>query len=87
MIDVVHTQEDFYLRHVFKTVALLGRPDLETILQHVNFGNVMGMSPWLGNVKLLSTAEMMGRMSSAWVISARILSRTRLGLSQMLVRN
>lgn len=43
-----------YYVGVFKTVALLGRPDLAARLQHVNFGKVMGMSSRLGNVQLLS---------------------------------
>ena len=54
MIYAVSTEQDFYFRRVFKTLALLGRPDLEARVQHVNFGRVMGMSSRLGNVKLLS---------------------------------
>lgn len=53
MIYVVSSEQDLYFRRVFKTLALLGRSDLEARLQHVNFGKVMGMSSRLGNVKLL----------------------------------
>jgi arginyl-tRNA synthetase len=54
MIYVVSSEQDGYFQRVFKTVELLGRPDLATKLKHVNFGKVMGMSSRLGNVELLS---------------------------------
>ena len=53
MIYVVSTEQDLYFRRVFRTVELMGRPDLAARLQHVNFGKVMGMSSRLGNVQLL----------------------------------
>ncbi|GAB1309959.1 hypothetical protein MFIFM68171_00169 [Madurella fahalii] len=53
MIYVVSTEQDQYFRRVFKTLELMGRVDLATRLQHVNFGKVEGMSSRLGNVKLL----------------------------------
>lgn len=54
MVYVVSTEQDQYFRRVFRTVELMGRPDLAARLQHVNFGKVMGMSSRLGNVQLLS---------------------------------
>ncbi|KAL2192754.1 arginyl-tRNA synthetase [Corynascus similis CBS 632.67] len=53
IIYVVSTEQDLYFRRVFRTVELMGRPDLAARLQHVNFGKVMGMSSRLGNVQLL----------------------------------
>lgn len=54
MIYVVSSEQDSYFQRVFKTVELMGRPDLAAKLKHVNFGKVMGMSSRLGNVQLLS---------------------------------
>jgi arginyl-tRNA synthetase len=54
MMYVVSTEQDLHFRRVFRTVELLGRPDLAARLKHVNFGKVMGMSSRLGNVQLLS---------------------------------
>lgn len=54
MIYVVSSEQDAYFRRVFKTVELLGMPDLAAKLKHVNFGKVMGMSSRMGNVQLLS---------------------------------
>ncbi|KAL2135301.1 hypothetical protein VTI74DRAFT_9069 [Chaetomium olivicolor] len=53
MIYVVSTEQDLYFRRVFRTLELMGRADLASRLQHVNFGKVMGMSSRLGNVQLL----------------------------------
>ncbi|KAK4096322.1 arginyl-tRNA synthetase [Parathielavia hyrcaniae] len=38
MIYVISTEQDLYFRRVFRTVELMGRPDLAARLQHVNFG-------------------------------------------------
>jgi arginyl-tRNA synthetase len=54
MIYVVSSEQDSYFQRVFKTVELMGRPDLAAKLKHVNFGKVMGMSSRLGTVQLLS---------------------------------
>ncbi|KAI9746817.1 MAG: tRNA-dihydrouridine synthase 3, partial [Chaenotheca gracillima] len=54
MIYVVSTEQDAYLRQVFKAVELMGDQDLAKKLQHVSFGRVEGMSTRLGNVRLLS---------------------------------
>lgn len=53
MICVVSTEQDLNFRRVFRTLELMGRPDLAVRLQHVNFGKVMGMSSRLGNAQLL----------------------------------
>ncbi|KAK4034212.1 hypothetical protein C8A01DRAFT_18938 [Parachaetomium inaequale] len=54
MIYVVSSEQDAYFQRVFKTVELMGYPDLAAKLKHVNFGKVMGMSSRLGKVELLS---------------------------------
>ncbi|KAF7554505.1 hypothetical protein G7Z17_g2867 [Cylindrodendrum hubeiense] len=54
MIYVVSTEQDLYFKRLFKTLELIGRADLASCLQHVNFGRVLGMSSRLGNAKLLS---------------------------------
>jgi arginyl-tRNA synthetase len=54
IIYVVSSEQDLYFQRVFKTVELLGYPDLAAKLKHVNFGKVMGMSSRLGKVELLS---------------------------------
>ncbi|KXX82919.1 Arginine--tRNA ligase, cytoplasmic [Madurella mycetomatis] len=54
MIYVVSSEQDLYFQRVFKTVELLGYPDLAAKLKHVNFGKVLGMSSRLGKVELLS---------------------------------
>jgi arginyl-tRNA synthetase len=54
MIYVVSSEQDSYFQRVFKTVEMMGRPDLAAKLKHVNFGKVMGMSSRLGTVQLLS---------------------------------
>lgn len=53
IIYVVSSEQDAYFQRVFKTVELLGYPDLATKLKHVNFGKVLGMSSRLGKVELL----------------------------------
>ena len=54
MIYVVSSEQDVYLKRVFKTVELMGFVDLAKKLGHVNFGKVEGMSSRLGQVELLS---------------------------------
>ncbi|KAK4237997.1 hypothetical protein C8A03DRAFT_44193 [Achaetomium macrosporum] len=54
MIYVVSSEQDSYFQRVFKTVELMGYPDLAAKLKHVSFGKVMGMSSRLGKVELLS---------------------------------
>ncbi|KAH7304260.1 arginyl-tRNA synthetase [Stachybotrys elegans] len=53
MIYVVSCEQDLYFKRVFATLELMGRSDLVSRLQHINFGKVMGMSSRLGNVQLL----------------------------------
>jgi arginyl-tRNA synthetase len=54
MIYVVSSEQDLYFQRVFKTVELMGLPDLAAKLKHINFGKVLGMSSRLGKVQLLS---------------------------------
>ncbi|KFA75362.1 hypothetical protein S40288_02007 [Stachybotrys chartarum IBT 40288] len=54
MIYVVSSEQDMYFKRLFKTIEIMGRPDLAARLQHINFGKVLGMSSRLGNVRLLS---------------------------------
>ncbi|EGE84389.1 arginyl-tRNA synthetase [Blastomyces dermatitidis ATCC 18188] len=54
MIYVVSAEQDSYFQRVFKTIEIMGYPDIATKLVHVNFGKVQGMSSRLGTVKLLS---------------------------------
>ncbi|WEW61467.1 arginyl-tRNA synthetase [Emydomyces testavorans] len=53
MIYVVSSEQDLYFQRLFKTVELLGYPEVAAKLEHVNFGRVQGMSSRLGTVKLL----------------------------------
>ncbi|EEH11629.1 arginyl-tRNA synthetase [Histoplasma capsulatum G186AR] len=54
MIYVVSAEQDSYFQRVFKTVEIMGYPDIAAKLVHINFGKVQGMSSRLGTVKLLS---------------------------------
>lgn len=54
MIYVVSSEQDMYFKRLFKTIEIMGRPDLAARLQHINFGKVLGMSSRLGNVQLPS---------------------------------
>ncbi|OJD15622.1 arginine-tRNA ligase [Emergomyces pasteurianus Ep9510] len=54
MIYVVSAEQDSYFQRVFKTVEIMGYPDIAAKLVHMNFGKVQGMSSRLGTVKLLS---------------------------------
>ena len=54
MIYVVSSEQDVYFQRLFKIIELMGRPDLSSKVQHVNFGKVLGMSSRLGTVRLLS---------------------------------
>ncbi|EEH33060.2 arginyl-tRNA synthetase [Paracoccidioides lutzii Pb01] len=54
MIYVVAAEQDTYFQRVFKTVEILGYPEIASKLVHINFGKVQGMTSQLGAVKLLS---------------------------------
>ncbi|KAL8800155.1 MAG: hypothetical protein Q9200_007335 [Gallowayella weberi] len=54
LVYVVSSEQDVYFQRLFKIIELMGRPDLSSKLQHVNFGKVLGMSSRLGTVRLLS---------------------------------
>ena len=54
MIYFVSAEQDNYFQRLFKAIELMGFPELSSRLQHVNFGNVLGMSSRMGNVRLLS---------------------------------
>ncbi|KAM5458209.1 putative arginine--tRNA ligase [Microsporum audouinii] len=53
MIYVVSTEQDLYFQRLFKTIELMGHPEVSSKLEHINFGKVQGMSSRLGTVKLL----------------------------------
>lgn len=52
-IYVVSSEQDAYFQRLFKIVELMGRQDLASKVQHVNFGLVSGMSSRSGNAELL----------------------------------
>lgn len=54
MVYVVSSEQNLYFQRVFKTLELMGRPDLAGRLRHVNFGNILNMSSRSGNIQLLS---------------------------------
>jgi arginyl-tRNA synthetase len=54
MIYVVSAEQDLYFQRLFKTVELMGYPDIASKLLHISFGKVQGMSSRLGTVRLLS---------------------------------
>ena len=54
MIHVVSMEQDIYFQRLYKTVEIMGYPDLAKKCLHVNFGKVLGMSTRLGNVRLLT---------------------------------
>ncbi|KAF7553956.1 hypothetical protein G7046_g6950 [Stylonectria norvegica] len=53
MIYVVASAQDLHLKQLFKTIELMGRDDISSRCQHVNFGMVLGMSTRRGTVKFL----------------------------------
>ena len=53
MIYVVAMQQDLHLQQLFKIVELMGRDDIASRCQHINFGMVQGMSTRKGTVKFL----------------------------------
>ncbi|GAD96179.1 arginyl-tRNA synthetase [Paecilomyces variotii No. 5] len=53
MIYVVAAQQDLHLAQLFKVTELMGRKDLASRCQHINFGMVRGMSTRKGTVKFL----------------------------------
>ncbi|KAK2804337.1 hypothetical protein FQN50_006628 [Emmonsiellopsis sp. PD_5] len=54
MIYVVAAQQDLHLAQLFKVTELVGRKDLASRCQHINFGMVRGMSTRKGTVKFLN---------------------------------
>lgn len=53
MIYVIAMQQDLHTAQLFKVTDLVGRKDLASRCQHVNFGMVRGMSTRKGTVKFL----------------------------------
>ncbi|EEH21709.2 arginine-tRNA ligase [Paracoccidioides brasiliensis Pb03] len=53
MIYFVAAEQNTYFQRVFKTVEILGYPEIASKLVHINFGKVQGMTSQLGAVKLL----------------------------------
>ncbi|KAF3386971.1 Arginine--tRNA ligase, cytoplasmic [Penicillium rolfsii] len=53
MIYVVAAQQDLHLAQLFKVTELMGKKDLASRCQHINFGMVHGMSTRKGTVKFL----------------------------------
>ena len=53
MIYVISSEQDIYMKRLFKVIELMGYTDLAKKLEHVNFGKVEGMSSRLGKVELL----------------------------------
>ncbi|KAK2740940.1 hypothetical protein FQN57_005944 [Myotisia sp. PD_48] len=53
MLYVVAAQQDLHLAQLFKVTELVGKKDLASKCQHVNFGMVKGMSTRKGQVKFL----------------------------------
>lgn len=54
MIYVVSAEQDLCFQRLFKTVELMGYPEIASSLLHINFGKVQGMSSRMGTVRLLS---------------------------------
>ena len=53
MIYVVASQQDLHLQQLFKIEELMGRTDISSRCQHINFGMVSGMSTRKGTAKFL----------------------------------
>ncbi|KAL5115325.1 arginyl-tRNA synthetase [Pleosporales sp. CAS-2024a] len=53
MIYVVASQQDLHLAQLFKIEELMGRTDISSKCQHINFGMVLGMSTRKGTAKFL----------------------------------
>ena len=53
MIYVVASQQDLYLKQLFKILELMGHQEVVEKCQHVTFGMVLGMSTRKGTVKFL----------------------------------
>jgi len=53
MIYVVASQQDLHLQQLFKIEELMGRSDISSRCQHINFGMVSGMSTRKGTAKFL----------------------------------
>lgn len=52
---VVAAAQDLHLKQLFKIIELMGRTDLASRAQHINFGQVQGMSTRRGNVVFLDS--------------------------------
>jgi arginyl-tRNA synthetase len=55
MIYVVAAAQDLHLKQLFKIIELMGYKDLAAKVQHVNFGQVQGMSTRKGTVVFLDS--------------------------------
>lgn len=55
MFYVVAAAQDLHLKQLFKIIELMGNKDLASRVQHINFGNVQGMSTRKGNVVFLDS--------------------------------
>lgn len=53
MIYVVGSPQDLHLKQLFKIIELMGYTDIVKKCQHVNFGNIQGMSTRKGTVVFL----------------------------------
>lgn len=55
MYYVVAAAQDLHLKQLFKIIELMGHKDLASRVQHINFGQVQGMSTRRGNVVFLDS--------------------------------
>lgn len=55
MYYVVAAAQDLHLKQLFKIIELMGLKDLASRVQHINFGQVQGMSTRKGTVKFLDS--------------------------------
>lgn len=53
MLYVIANQQDLHMAQLIKIIELMGRDDLASRLQHINFGLVLGMSTRRGTVRFL----------------------------------
>ncbi|KAF2758922.1 arginyl-tRNA synthetase [Pseudovirgaria hyperparasitica] len=53
MIYVVANQQDLHLAQLFKIMELMGRTDISSRCEHINFGMVLGMSTRKGTARFL----------------------------------
>lgn len=55
MYYVVAAAQDLHLKQLFKIIELMGHKELASRVQHINFGQVQGMSTRRGNVVFLDS--------------------------------